>query len=57
MSAVICKLLGQAIVRHIAGDKEKAAELSSIAQEQYEKDRHLYVSIWEILIHKGNNIN
>jgi hypothetical protein len=56
MSAAICKLLGQAIIRHIAGDKEKAAELSSRAQEQYEKEHHLYVSVLEILIHKGYSI-
>lgn len=56
MGYKICKLVGQAIIRHLSGDKEKANELSSIAQELYDREQHLYVSIWEILIHKGYSI-
>lgn len=56
MSKAAYKLLGQAIVRYIAGDKKKAAELSSKAQEQYDKRQHLQVSVREILVHKGYSI-
>jgi hypothetical protein len=56
MNMAARKLLGQAIVRYIAGDKEKAAELSSKAQELCDKRQHLQVPVREILIHKGYSI-
>lgn len=52
MSPKVCRLLGRAIVRHIAGDRRKAMELSSRAKEIHDRECHLYVSIGEILKHK-----
>lgn len=56
MSKAVCRLLGQAVVRHIAGDTKKAAELTSAAQALYDKEDHLFVSVWEILTYKGYSV-
>ena len=47
MSKAVYKLLGQAIVRHMSGNKEKAVELSLKAQKLYENEHRLNASVKE----------
>ena len=50
---MIEKYLARAIIRHLDGDTEKANKYANQATELHKKDRHLYVSIEEILRSKG----
>lgn len=53
MSPVLQKLLGQAVVRIINGDKKKAAELSKKAHYTWFAEHHLHATVEEILNHKN----
>ena len=55
MGPIIKKLLGQAVVRTMIGDKREAAELASRARDVYDKERHLFVRIEEILLNKAGD--
>ena len=50
---MIEKYLYRAIIRHLDGNKEKANKYANQATELYKKDKHLYVSIEDILKSKG----
>jgi hypothetical protein len=52
MSPTVKKLLGQAVIRTMAGHKREAAELSSKAQSIYDREVHLYAKIEEIIASK-----
>jgi|GEM_PF-5854807 len=54
MSPVLQKLLGQAIVRLVAGDRGRAAELSAKAQDVWMHEHRLHASIRDILNYKMN---
>ncbi|MGE5631729.1 MAG: hypothetical protein ACM3TR_11605 [Caulobacteraceae bacterium] len=60
MSPAVKRLLGQALIRTMIGDKSMAAELSAKARKiydkEYDKEMHLYARIDEILKHKGHEI-
>ena len=45
--------LYRAIIRHLDGDKELSEHYSKQATELYKIDKHLYVSIGDILREKG----
>lgn len=47
------KYLARAIIRHLHGDKPKANEYAKQATELYKQNKHLYVSIKDILREKG----
>lgn len=49
MSTEIKVLLGRAITRLLVGDWTEFEKLAVEAEEKYRKERHLYVSIKEIL--------
>ena len=49
MSNEVRSLLGRAITRLLAGHLTEFKKLATIAEEKYRKDRHLYVTIKEIL--------
>lgn len=49
MSTEVRVLLGRAITRLLAGDRTEFEKLATIAEEKYRKDRHLYVTVREIL--------
>lgn len=49
MSTEIKVLLGRAITRLLAGHRSGFEKLAVEAEEKYKKERHLYVSIKEIL--------
>lgn len=52
MSPGLQKLVGQAVVRLIGGDKHKAAELSKQAHFMWYKENHLTATIEEIIKNK-----
>lgn len=45
--------LSKAIIHHLDGNREKARKYANQATEMYRKEKHLYVSIGEILREKG----
>lgn len=45
--------LARAIISHLHGDKSKANEYAKQATELYKQNKHLYVSIGEIIEAKG----
>lgn len=47
------KYLARAIIRHLDGDKPKANEYANRAVEIHKQNKHLYVSIEDILREKG----
>ena len=49
MSNEVRVLLGRAITRLLVGDRQEFYKLAVEAEEKYRKDRHLYVTIQEIL--------
>jgi hypothetical protein len=49
VSNEVRSLLGRAITRLLSGDRTEFEKLATIAEEKYRKDRHLYVTIQEIL--------
>ena len=49
MSNEVRILLGRAITRLLAGDKAEFEGLAVKAEDKHKKDRHLYVTIQEIL--------
>ena len=49
MSNEVRSLLGRAITRLLSGDRTEFEKLATSAEEKYRKDRHLYVTIQEIL--------
>ena len=49
MSNEVRVLLGRAITRLLVGDRQEFYKLATKAEEKYRKDRHLYVTIQEIL--------
>ena len=49
MSNEVRVLLGRAITRLLAGDRTEFEKLAVEAEQKYRKDRHLYVTIKEIL--------
>ena len=49
VSNEVRSLLGRAITRLLAGHLTEFKKLATIAEEKYRKDRHLYVTIKEIL--------
>lgn len=49
MSNEVRMLLGRAIARLMNGDWHEFYKLATKAEEKYRKDRHLYVTIQEIL--------
>ena len=49
MSNEVRILLGRAITRLLAGDKAEFERLAVKAEDKHKKDRHLYVTIQEIL--------
>lgn len=53
MSLEVKKLLGQAIVQLINGDKQKAAELSTKAHQIWSMEQHLCATVEEILNYKN----
>lgn len=53
MSPGLQKLIGQAVIRLINGDKQKAAELSKKAHKIWYAEYHLHATVEEILKHKS----
>jgi len=53
MSGEVRKLLGRALTRLLNGDKEEFNRLTKLAEHEYKKDNHLYVTVKEILESKG----
>ena len=49
MSTEVRILLGRALTRLLVGDRQEFYKLATKAEEKYRKDRHLYVTIQEIL--------
>ena len=49
MSNEVMILLGRAITRLLAGDRTEFEKLAVEAEQKYRKDRHLYVTVREIL--------
>ena len=49
MSNEVRSLLGRAITRLLAGHLTEFEKLAVEAEEKYRKDRHLYVTVREIL--------
>ncbi len=49
MSTEVRVLLGRAITRLLVGDRQEFYKLATKAEEKYRKDRHLYVTVREIL--------
>ncbi len=49
MSNEVRSLLGRAIMRLLAGDRTEFEKLAVEAEQEYRKDKHLYVTIQEIL--------
>jgi hypothetical protein len=45
--------LARAIIRHLDGDKERFNRYAERAHELYKREKHLYVSIQEIIEAKG----
>lgn len=52
MNPVLQKLLGQAIIRLVAGDRGRAAELTAKAHDIWMREHHLHASIRDILNYK-----
>ena len=49
MSTEVRVLLGRAIARLLAGDKAEFERLAVKAEDKHKKERHLYVTVEEIL--------
>jgi hypothetical protein len=49
VSTEVRVLLGRAITRLLAGDKAEFERLAVKAEDKHKKDRHLYVTVREIL--------
>lgn len=49
MSNEVRTLLSRAIMRLLAGDRTEFEKLAVEAEQKYRKDKHLYVTIQEIL--------
>jgi len=49
MSNEVRMLLGRAIARLLAGHRSEFEKLAIKAEKKYRKDRHLYVTVREIL--------
>lgn len=49
MSNEVKILLGRAITRLLAGDRTEFEKLAVEAEQKHRKDRHLYVTVREIL--------
>ena len=45
--------LYRAIIRHLDGDREQSKEYAKQATELYKQDKHLYVSIEDVIRAKG----
>lgn len=54
MKSDIKKCVARAIVNHLDGDMDKFKEFTTKAMELYKRDKHLYVSIEDILRVKGD---
>ncbi|HZK34150.1 MAG TPA: hypothetical protein VFD33_02415 [Bacillota bacterium] len=52
MSREVRELLGRAITRLLSGDRARFEKLAIKADEKHKRDRHLYVTIGEILTAK-----
>lgn len=53
MNAEVKKLVAQAVVQYLNGDMEKFEKWRDMAVRAYETDKHLYVTIRDILENKG----
>jgi hypothetical protein len=49
MNTEVRVLLGRAITKLLAGDRMEFEKLAVEAEQKYRKDRHLYVTVREIL--------
>lgn len=49
MTSEVVGLVSRAIVRYITGDKVESVRLAGIAEQEHEYNRHLYLTIREIL--------
>lgn len=50
---MIEKYLARAIIHHLDGDRKKFEKYANQAYELYKQEKHLYVSIGEIIKTKG----
>lgn len=53
MSNEVRVLLGRALTRLLNGDKQEFQKLAELAEHKYKRDKHLYVTVKEILESKG----
>lgn len=53
MSNEVRILLGRALIRLLNGNKQEFQKLVRLAEHKYKRDKHLYVTIKEILESKG----
>jgi hypothetical protein len=56
MDPIVAKLVGQAVVQHLNGDKDMFGRWVQIAMDEYQRlkeKEHLYATIAEILEAKG----
>jgi hypothetical protein len=56
MSSDVQALIHRSVIRYLNGDVKEFHRLARIARELYELERHLYVSIREILVSKGMEV-
>jgi hypothetical protein len=56
MSSDVQALVHRCVIRYLNGDIQEFQRLVKIARELYELERHLYVSIREILVAKGMEV-
>ena len=49
MSKEVQELLSRAIIRLLHGDRHEFEKLATRAEDKHKKDRHLYVTVEEIL--------
>jgi hypothetical protein len=49
MTSQVVGLVSRAIVRLVAGDKAGFEELAGTAEREHQRDRHLYLTVREIL--------
>jgi hypothetical protein len=49
MTSQVVGLVSRAIVQHLDGNKREFCRLAGEAEQEYSRDRHLYLSIKEIL--------
>lgn len=53
MTAETKRYIARAIITHLDGDMDRFNELAKQAMELYKQDKHLYVSIEDVIKAKG----